>query len=74
MRYDLTVDEFVELIRPEVEAGIDAWIADHPPEDRHILMRVRERMIDKALDLNKLANLQYRLAEAEARLRPRLVE
>ena len=74
MTYDLTVAEFVELIRPTVEADVDAQIAAEPdPEGRRFMTRYRNVLIGKALDGVRSANLERRLAEAEARLRPRLV-
>jgi hypothetical protein len=61
-------------IRPQIECQIDAWILSHPPEDWALLMRARERVVDKALDTARIINLERRLTEAEARLKPRLVE
>jgi hypothetical protein len=71
----LTLDEFMVAIRPTIEADIDAQIAAEPdPEGRALLRRYRSVLIGKALDANRIANLEHRLAEAEARLKPRLVE
>jgi hypothetical protein len=71
----LTLDEFMLAIRPEIERQIDAQIAaevDH--EFRAVLMRCRGLLVSKAVDATRIANLERKLAEAEARLRPRLVE
>jgi hypothetical protein len=71
----MDIDEFVETIRPEVEADVDRQIAAEPdPDLRRMLARHRGVLIGKALDATRIANLKYRLAEVEARLRPRLVE
>jgi hypothetical protein len=70
----LTLDEFMIAIRPEVEADIDRQIAaERDPEGRRLMTRYRSVLIGKALDATRIANLERRLAEAEARLRPRLV-
>jgi hypothetical protein len=75
MNYDLTVDEFVEAIRPTVERDVDEQILAEPdPEGRRVMARHRSVLIDKMLDAIRIANLEHRLAEAEARLRPRLLE
>jgi hypothetical protein len=70
----LTVDEYLEAIRPEIENDVDTWIMGHPPEVRRILMRAREELIAKTMIANKIETLERRLAEAEARLKPRLVQ
>jgi hypothetical protein len=68
MTYDRTVNEFVELIKPEVERDVFEQIkACDDPAARRLLMRHRSLIV-------KIANLERRLAEAEERLRPRLVE
>jgi hypothetical protein len=73
--YDRTVEEFVALIKPEIEANVDAQIAAEPdPEGRQLLMSCRSIIVGKMLDAIKIANLERRLAEAAARLKPRLVE
>jgi hypothetical protein len=73
--YEHTVAEFVELIRPTVEANIDAQIAaERDPEGRRVLTKYRSVLVGKALDAVRIRNLEHRLTEAEARLRPRLVE
>jgi hypothetical protein len=73
--YDRSVDEFVELIRPMVERDVDDQILAEPdPEGRRVMMRYRSVIVGKMLDHVRIQNLQHRLAEAEARLKPRLVE
>jgi hypothetical protein len=73
--YDHTVDEFVELIRPEIEADVDQQIAaEADPELRAALVKYRSVLVSKSLDHVRITNLRLRLAEAEARLKPRLVE
>jgi hypothetical protein len=72
----MTVDEFIEqIVRPEIEADLDARIEAEPdPGVRALLKRYRPVFVAKALDANKVANLEYRLAAAEARLRPHPVD
>jgi hypothetical protein len=72
----MTLDEFVEqVVRPEVEADLDARIEAEPdPHGRRLLRRYRSVLIDKALDINRVANLEHRNRELEERLRPRLVD
>jgi hypothetical protein len=72
----MTLDEFVEqVVRPEVEADIDAQIeAECDPEMRALLRRSRGVLIGKALDVSRIANLEHRNRELEARLLPRLVD
>jgi hypothetical protein len=73
--HEYTIAEFVELIRPEVEADIDRQIAAEPdPEGRRLMTRYRSVIVSKMLDSIRIRNLERRLAETEARLRPRLVE
>jgi len=70
----LTLDEFMIAIRPELERQIDEFLLAQTPADRALLARHRNRLVDKLADCTKIANLEKRLAEAEARLKPRLVE
>ena len=71
----MDIDEFVAAIRPTVEHDIDAQIAAEPdPEFRRTLKRYRSVIISKQLDVIKIENLRRKLDEAEARLRPHLVE
>jgi hypothetical protein len=37
-------------------------------------MRHRAQILERVITMNRIANLEHRLAEAEARLRPRLVQ
>jgi hypothetical protein len=75
MTYDRTVDEFVEAIRPEVERDVyEQIMACDDPVGRRLLMRHRSLIVGKMLDAIRIANLERRLAEAEARLKPRLVQ
>ena len=63
------------LYRPEVERNVyEQIMACDDPAGRRMLMRHRGLILSKMLDAIKIANLEHRLAEAEARLRPRLVE
>jgi hypothetical protein len=74
----MDVDDFIETIRPTIEADIDAQIAAEPdPQARQIMRRSRSLVIDKAVDANRIANLKLKLNTAEerlARLEPQLVE
>jgi hypothetical protein len=72
-QYPLTIDEFLEAVRPELEYQVDQMICAQPLPDRLVLMRHREQILERVIIVNKIANLEHRLAEAEARLRPRLV-
>jgi hypothetical protein len=75
MTYDRTVNEFAELIKPEVERDVFEQIkACDDPAARRLLMRHRGLIVGKMLDAIKIQNLELRLAEAEAKLKPRLVE
>jgi hypothetical protein len=70
----MTVDEFMTEIRPELAHQVDTMIlAQAELQDRLLLMRHRDRIIDKLTDLTAIANLRYRLAQAEERQRPHLV-
>jgi hypothetical protein len=61
-------------IRPVLEHQVDTMIlAQAELEDRLMLMRHRDRIIDKLADLTAIANLRHRLAQAEERQRPQLV-
>jgi FKBP-type peptidyl-prolyl cis-trans isomerase (trigger factor) len=71
----LTLDEFVLAIRPAVERQIDERIAAEPDHQlRQALRKYRSILISKTLDETRIANLERKLAETEARLRPRLME
>ena len=74
MTMDLETSSW-SAIRPTIEADLDQQIEAEPdPEVRALMRRDRAVLIGKALDATRITNLQHRLAEAEARLRPRLVE
>jgi hypothetical protein len=62
------------LIQPELESQVDEMIAAQPITERAALIRRRALILDQLATATRIANLEYRLAEAEARLRPRLVE
>jgi hypothetical protein len=74
----MDLEEFMAVIRPEIEADIDAWIEAEPdPHGRQLLRRYRSVLVDKAIDANRIANLKHQLATAEkrlARLEPQLVQ
>jgi hypothetical protein len=71
----LTLDEFMEAIRPEIERDVDEQIAAEPDHEfRQVLVKYRSVLISKALDATRIANLERKLAETEARLKPRLVQ
>ena len=75
MTYEMTVNEFVEAIRPELEHQVDQMILQEPDlQDRLLLMRHRDKIVRAYATQVRIANLEHRLAEADARLRPRLVE
>jgi hypothetical protein len=74
MTWDLSVDDFLVLIRPQLEEQIDEFIAAQPIAERPAMMRQRESLLGQLITATKIANLEYRLRETEARLRPRLVE
>ena len=66
----LSVEEFVDLIRPEIERQIDEWLLAQDPEDRPFLMRARARLIHEAVQATRIVNYKHRLEQAEAKLRP----
>jgi hypothetical protein len=74
MTWDLSVDDFLLLIRPQLEQQVDEFIAAQPITDRPAMIRQRESLLGQLITATKIANLEYRLRETEARLRPRLVE
>ena len=71
---DLSVDDFMILIIPCLEEQVDEMIAAQPIIERPNLMRQRKQLVGQLFTATKIANLEYRLAQAEARLKPRLVE
>ena len=71
---DLSVDDFMILVRPELEHQVDEMIEAQPIAERPALLRRRALILDQLATATRIANLELRLAQAEARLRPRLVE
>ena len=74
MTMDLSVDDFMILVQPELEYQVDTMIAAQPITEQPFLLRRRGLILSQLATATRIANLEYRLAEAEARLRPRLVE
>jgi hypothetical protein len=75
MNDELSINDFMELIEPELERQVDEKILTEPDaEARMMMLRHRGRILDKVRDVTRIANLQARNAELEDRLRPRLVE
>jgi hypothetical protein len=74
MTWDLSVDDFLLLITPQLEQQIDEFIAAQPIAERPAMIRQRGALLGQLLTATKIRNLEYRLRETEARLRPRLVE
>jgi hypothetical protein len=73
--YALSVDEFIEEIKPLLEEEVDAMILAEPElENRLVLMRHRQQIVRTYVEAVRRRNLEYRLAQAEERLKPRLVE
>jgi hypothetical protein len=70
----LSLNEFMDAVRPTLEAQVDEWILEQSPADRRLLMLQRERIVRELVRTTEIVNLRHRLAEAEARLKPRLVE
>jgi hypothetical protein len=70
--YPLTVAEFMEQIRPEIERQVDELIEAQPdPHLRQAMIRQRQEIIERIVDKTEIANLRHRLAEAKARFAPR---
>jgi hypothetical protein len=74
MTWDLSVDDFLILIRPQLEQQVDEFIAAQPITERPAMIRQRKELLGQLITATKIYNLERRLAEIEARLRPRLVE
>jgi hypothetical protein len=74
MTWDLSVDDFMTLIIPYLEEQVDEMIAGQPIADRAAMISQRKQLVGQLFTATKIRNLEYRLAQAEARLRPRLVE
>jgi hypothetical protein len=70
-----SIDESMELLEPELEHQVNQMILRVPDlEMRAALLAQRERILREFRQKTLIANLHYRLAEAEARLRPTLVQ
>jgi hypothetical protein len=70
---ELSVEEFVDLMLPEIERQVDELIESQAdPVDREILRRHRARLVHESVQATRIANYKHRLACAEARLRPAL--
>jgi hypothetical protein len=69
-----TVEEFIEEVaRPEIERQLDELIATLPnPRARQALAAQRKEIAERLVDQSKIRNLEHRLADAEARLTPRM--
>jgi hypothetical protein len=74
MTWDLSVDDFMTLVLPQLEEQVDEFIAAQPIAERSAMMRQRNELVGQLFVATKIHNLERRLAETEARLRPRLVE
>jgi hypothetical protein len=71
---DLSVDDFMTLVLPQLEEQVDEFIAAQPITDRPAMIRQRKQLVEQLFTATKIANLEYRLRETEAKLRPRLVK
>jgi hypothetical protein len=74
MTWDLSVDDLMTLVLPQLEEQVDEFIAAQPITERPAMMRQRKQLVGQLFTATKIYNLERRLAETEARLRPRLVE
>jgi hypothetical protein len=72
--WDLSVDDFMTLVLPQLEEQVDEFIAAQPITDRPAMIRQRKQLVEQLFTATKIANLEYRLRETEAKLRPRLVK
>jgi hypothetical protein len=73
--YRRSVDETMELLEPELEHQVDQMILSEPDlEVRLAMMANRDKILHEYRQATLTANLRHRLAEAEARLRPTLVQ
>jgi hypothetical protein len=70
----LSLDEFLAAIQPELEREVDEMILAQPAHARALLMARREQILREYTAAVRIANLERRNRELEARLRPRLVE
>jgi hypothetical protein len=60
MTWDLSVDDFLLLIRPQLEQQIDEFIAAQPIAERPAMMRQRESLLGQLITATRIANLEYR--------------
>jgi hypothetical protein len=60
MTWDLSVDDFLVLIRPQLEEQIDEFIAAQPIAERPAMMRQRESLLGQLITATRIANLEYR--------------
>jgi hypothetical protein len=68
------LDEFMSDIEPALEDQVDRIIrAENDPMVRLALIRQRGEILREYVHATRRANLEHRLREAEARLKPRLV-
>jgi hypothetical protein len=70
----LTLDQFLEAIRPELERQVDEMVLAQPLPERMLLMARREQILREYTAAVRIAKLEHHNRELEARLRPRLVE
>jgi hypothetical protein len=70
----LTLDKSMDAIKPELEREVDEMILAQPAHARALLMARREQILREYTAAVRIANLERRNRELEARLRPRLVE
>jgi hypothetical protein len=56
----LTLDEFMTLMRPEIERQADELILAQPPEDRRVLMQHREAIVEQLVTATRQANERHR--------------
>jgi hypothetical protein len=66
MTWDLSVDDFLVLVRPQLEEQIDEFIAAQPITERPAMIRQRGSLLSQLITATRIANLKYRLREAEA--------
>ena len=69
-QFTMTVDEFMEMIEPELERQVDEWIDSQEPEYRPLLRRKRSMLLHHSRTQTRIANLEHRLRCAEASSRP----
>jgi hypothetical protein len=70
----LSIEQFLQTIRPWLEQEVDARILVEPElKDRLVLMRHREQIIRTYVEATRRRCLEARVAKLEQRLRPRIV-